>query len=557
MAGADRGVLEIWFEFASTYSYLSVMRVDDEAERCGVRVAWRPFLLGPIFADQGWNDPPFNLYPAKGRYMWRDLERQARDRGLPFRQPSVLPRNGLLAARVALVASREGWCPEFARAVFRANFADDREIGDASVVRELLAGIGREPEDVLGRALDPANRTALREQTDEARRRGVFGAPSFLAGGELFWGDDRLEQALRMASHGSPLEPARAHAPRSWHRAPLALDRRGSRAQRWSEPDAAAHGCATGRGPEEPAMRVIDADSHFMEPFDWLHQVSPALAAELPIADVLENMGSAVMGEPLASLPEEQRAARRGSSPFSKLAETLRLLDAEGLRRIAHEGPLARRNVYEPGERIAHLDSHRIDVQLVNPTIAAFAWKLCCSRKPERSGAFASAYDTWATQTLSGHTERLIPVTMIDLSGQDAAIAELGRVRAADSRARHLDPSPVAGKSLTHPDYDRLWAACVDLTSGPASAQASKARSVSTRSRVADRRARGAARGAAPRANHSFTSSASVAEPHDFTSRAMLVPRYSAASPVASRYSAQSSVAATVCCHASISASLA
>ena len=98
--------LEFWFEFASTYSYPAAMRVEAEAHARGIEVAWRPFLLGPIFAQQGWQDSPFNLYPAKGAYMWRDLERICESLGLPMRHPSVFPRNGLHAARVA--AAHEG-----------------------------------------------------------------------------------------------------------------------------------------------------------------------------------------------------------------------------------------------------------------------------------------------------------------------------------------------------------------------------------------------------------------------------------------------------------------
>lgn len=75
--------LEFWFEFASSYSYLSVMRVEPLAREAGVEVAWRPFLLGPVFLALGWNDSPFNIYPPKGRYMWRDLARQAVALGQP------------------------------------------------------------------------------------------------------------------------------------------------------------------------------------------------------------------------------------------------------------------------------------------------------------------------------------------------------------------------------------------------------------------------------------------------------------------------------------------
>jgi 2-hydroxychromene-2-carboxylate isomerase len=93
--------VDFWFEFGSTYSYPAAMRIESLASERHVAVSWRSFLLGPIFGDQGWNDSPFNIYPAKGRYMWRDLERVCDTLDLPFRRPSEFPRNGLLAARVA------------------------------------------------------------------------------------------------------------------------------------------------------------------------------------------------------------------------------------------------------------------------------------------------------------------------------------------------------------------------------------------------------------------------------------------------------------------------
>jgi len=195
--------LEFWYEFASTYSYLTVMRIQDVAARDGISVRWRPFLLGPIFAAQGWNDSPFNIYPEKGRYMWRDLERRAHAYGLPFRRPSRFPRNGLLAARAALVASGQGWCPAFTRAVFRANFAEDREIGEAEVMKEILAEVGHEGGEVLARAGADDIKQALRAQTERAQAMGIFGAPSFLAGDELFWGDDRLEAAIAWLKAGA------------------------------------------------------------------------------------------------------------------------------------------------------------------------------------------------------------------------------------------------------------------------------------------------------------------------------------------------------------------
>lgn len=197
--GAGHPQLEFWYEFASTYSYLSVMRIDAAAQAAGVAVAWKPFLLGPVFLSLGWNDSPFNIYPPKGRYMWRDLARLADKYGLPFRMPSQFPRNGLLAARVALLGVAGGWVAPFSRAVMQANFAADRDIADPEVIGELLAGLGLPAEAVLAQAQQPANKLALRAQTELAAEIGLFGAPSFRAGEELFWGNDRLEDALAWA----------------------------------------------------------------------------------------------------------------------------------------------------------------------------------------------------------------------------------------------------------------------------------------------------------------------------------------------------------------------
>jgi len=99
--------LQFWFEFASTYSYPAAWRIGSLTAASGVAVEWRPFLLGPIFHAQGWDDSPFNIYPAKGRYMWRDLERLCALQGIAWQRPSRFPRNGLLAARVACAIAEE------------------------------------------------------------------------------------------------------------------------------------------------------------------------------------------------------------------------------------------------------------------------------------------------------------------------------------------------------------------------------------------------------------------------------------------------------------------
>ena len=196
--------LEFWFEFGSTYSYLAAARIENAAASAGVRVRWEPFLLGPIFAEQGWDDSPFNVYPAKGRYMWRDMERLCSKHGIPLAKPARFPRSGVVAARVACLAkaTSEPWLPGFVRAVFRANFAEDREIGDAAEVRSILDALGLPGARVVEKSEAPENRGRLREQTRRAAELEIFGAPSFVAGGELFWGNDRLGDALEWAISG-------------------------------------------------------------------------------------------------------------------------------------------------------------------------------------------------------------------------------------------------------------------------------------------------------------------------------------------------------------------
>ena len=192
--------LTFWYEFASTYSYLSVMRISDVAAAAGVEVRWQPFLLGPIFKAQGWDTSPFNIYPAKGRYMVRDIERIAAARGLMFRMPEPFPANGLKAARLASAGMDEGWVAPFSKAVFEAQFAHGKDIASEAVLVGLLETLGIDAEAALAQAGGAANKERLREATAEAQRLSIFGAPSFVTeDGELFWGDDRLDMALAHA----------------------------------------------------------------------------------------------------------------------------------------------------------------------------------------------------------------------------------------------------------------------------------------------------------------------------------------------------------------------
>lgn len=201
----QRPRLDFWFEFASTYSYPAALRIGPLAREASVEVRFRPFLLGPIFKAQGWNTSPFNLYLAKGRYMWRDLGRICAELDLPFRRPDPFPQMSVSAARLALVGLAEGWGEDFCRAVYRAEFGEGSRIDDPEVLARLLVALDVDPVAALAAAQSPEIKDRLRQQTEEAQRLDLFGAPSFVtADDEVFWGNDRLDAALAWARRPPP-----------------------------------------------------------------------------------------------------------------------------------------------------------------------------------------------------------------------------------------------------------------------------------------------------------------------------------------------------------------
>jgi 2-hydroxychromene-2-carboxylate isomerase len=190
--------LAFWFDFASTYSYLAALRIERACSAAAVPLAYRPFLLGPIFHDlQGIKDSPFNVQPVRGRYMWRDVERLCAKFELPWRKPSVFPRHSVLAARVACAAGEAAG--PIVKAIFRANFAEDRDIASPEVLRQVVESTGGDGPRLLERAQTPEVKAQLRANTSEAQGLGIFGAPNFIVEGELFFGQDRLDDAIAWA----------------------------------------------------------------------------------------------------------------------------------------------------------------------------------------------------------------------------------------------------------------------------------------------------------------------------------------------------------------------
>jgi len=186
--------VDFFFSYFSTYTYLSVMRIEKLSAAAGVSVRWRPFHLRTITTEQ--NNRPFAGKPVKMKYMWRDLERRAAQHGIEFNGIPPYPVDADLAHRVGTVAAMEGWCPEFSRAVFRQWFLEHKPPGDPERLSELVGSLGKNAQLVMSRAQSDEVRDRLASETDAARSLGIFGAPTFAVDGEIFWGDDRLEIAL-------------------------------------------------------------------------------------------------------------------------------------------------------------------------------------------------------------------------------------------------------------------------------------------------------------------------------------------------------------------------
>ena len=219
---------EFWYEFASTYSYPAALRVGALAEQRGVSLVWRPFLLGPIFAAQGWRDSPFNIYPAKGRYMWRDLERTCKAMGVPLKRPEPFPQPSLLAARVALALEGDERV-NFSRRVFAAEFGEgmaDRRSRDsrraAGRMRRrsgsgVRAGRKRRQQGAAQGRVRPGggDRRHRRALSRHPGRRSVLGQRPARTGAQLGRGRPRRRRRLRLGFFPRALAQRRSlHAAR-------------------------------------------------------------------------------------------------------------------------------------------------------------------------------------------------------------------------------------------------------------------------------------------------------------------------------------------------------
>ena len=197
--------IEFWFSIASTYTYLSVSRMADVVGRTGVEIRYNPFNVRTIMIEQ--DNIPFRTKPVKLAYMWRDIERRAALYGLPFAGPAPYPLKDVsLADGVAFLGAREGWCLEYTAAVYRRWFLGHQDMSNDEQIGAALKEAGQSPDGIIALARGDALQRELVSATERAKGLGVFGSPTFVVGEEVFWGDDRLDDAITWAQHGA-LQP--------------------------------------------------------------------------------------------------------------------------------------------------------------------------------------------------------------------------------------------------------------------------------------------------------------------------------------------------------------
>lgn len=193
--------IDFWYSIGSTYSYLTVMRLPEVAKAAGVGLRWRPFNVRQIMIEQ--NNVPFNGKPVKAAYMWRDIERRADGYGLKPVVPAPYPLpEFVFANQIATVAAQEGWIEEYTRATYKRWFEDGQPPGEEPCLSGALSDVGQDPARVIELAKSEEIVDALAKATEEAMALGIFGAPTFAVGSEIFWGDDRLEDAIAWAKSG-------------------------------------------------------------------------------------------------------------------------------------------------------------------------------------------------------------------------------------------------------------------------------------------------------------------------------------------------------------------
>jgi 2-hydroxychromene-2-carboxylate isomerase len=183
--------VEFFFDFGSPTSYLAFTQLPGIAQAAGAQIIWRPMLLGALFKAIG-NQSPVSL-PAKGRYMFQDMARFAKRYGVPLKLNPFFPINTLQLMRGAVAYAGTPEFDRYMQAIYQGIWVQQLNLGDAQVVAQVLTQAGLDPAEFASKIEDEALKQQLKDNTEEAAKRGVFGAPTFFIDGLMYFGQDRLD----------------------------------------------------------------------------------------------------------------------------------------------------------------------------------------------------------------------------------------------------------------------------------------------------------------------------------------------------------------------------
>ena len=190
--------IDFWFSIGSTYTYLSVNRIAEVAKKESLSINWKPFSVRKIMMDM--DNIPFTppSKKVKSDYMWRDIERRAKFYGFEAKVPAPYPLKEFdLANQIAILGMNEGWGVDYVTITYKRWFQQGKEPATEPNLSEILNELNLNKDEVNKNANSENIKNQYLQNTENAYKQGVFGSPTFIYNGEVFWGDDRLEDCIK------------------------------------------------------------------------------------------------------------------------------------------------------------------------------------------------------------------------------------------------------------------------------------------------------------------------------------------------------------------------
>ena len=189
--------IDFYFSIGSTYTYLTVTRIMDVEKKHQVKFNWKPFSVRAIMKEM--NNIPFPKDKInKVNYMWRDIERRAKGYGFFAKTPVPYPLSEFdLANQIAILGLDKGWGINYIRLTYKKWFQEGKEPAIDPSISEICNELDLDKDEILSEAKSEIFLNKYKSNTDTARKNKVFGSPSFIVENEIFWGDDRMEDAIK------------------------------------------------------------------------------------------------------------------------------------------------------------------------------------------------------------------------------------------------------------------------------------------------------------------------------------------------------------------------